>query len=404
MSGDAREDAKDVDDDRARVQLIADGGTRDTADAEHRQTRGKEAQRAQRVFKYLGVVALVAGVALAAALLVHGKGSSRKFPVLVGGYCAALACVISMLQVLEHLSVFVRPDLQIYVVRVLLMVPVYASTSWLAIVWMRAAPVLDLLRDLYEAYAVYNFYVLMVGLQGGMDELLRGAMAEGHGQTHAHPPPLCCAPRWRLSASLLQRITLAVLQFMLLKPLCTFIVLCLSLSGKYGPPQLNFNAGYVYCTIVYNVSITAAFTALYYFYLGSKAKLAGHNPVLKFACIKGVIFLSYWQSLVIDVLHSTGALPKVSGWENESDEASSAGLQDFLICCEMCLFAVVHKCAFSATEHADAAGAGATNAIAPSLRSSWRQVVQHDDIAHELRDLWRQAAPALRAASEDTVI
>ena len=103
-------------------------------------------------------------------------------------------------------------------------------------------------------------------------------------------------------------------------------------------------------TFVYNVSITAALYGLMYFYMSTKVLLKDHNPFMKFMCIKGVLFLSYWQSLLISILNAAEVLPKFEMW-SEDDQAT--GLQDFLICCEMLLFAILHKFVFGAHEYSN---------------------------------------------------
>lgn len=58
-------------------------------------------------------------------------------------------------------------------------------------------------------------------------------------------------------------------------------------------------SGYLYITIIYNVSITLALYALFLFYFATKELLTPYDPVLKFAIIKSVIFLSFWQGILI---------------------------------------------------------------------------------------------------------
>jgi len=53
--------------------------------------------------------------------------------------------------------------------------------------------------------------------------------------------------------------------------------------------------GYLYITIVYNISISLALYALFLFYFATKHILKPYDPVLKFLTIKSVIFLSFWQ-------------------------------------------------------------------------------------------------------------
>lgn len=62
-------------------------------------------------------------------------------------------------------------------------------------------------------------------------------------------------------------------------------------------PFLFFSAGkgYIYITIVYNISISLALYALVLFYVATKDLLRPFDPVLKFFTVKSVIFLSFWQ-------------------------------------------------------------------------------------------------------------
>jgi hypothetical protein len=51
--------------------------------------------------------------------------------------------------------------------RILLLAPVYALVSWCMMVFLPAAPYIACLRDLYESYALYCFWVMLVLWCGG---------------------------------------------------------------------------------------------------------------------------------------------------------------------------------------------------------------------------------------------
>ena len=53
--------------------------------------------------------------------------------------------------------------------------------------------------------------------------------------------------------------------------------------------------GYIYITLIYNVSISLALYGLFLFYFATKELLRPFDPVLKFFTVKSVIFLSFWQ-------------------------------------------------------------------------------------------------------------
>jgi hypothetical protein len=48
--------------------------------------------------------------------------------------------------------------------------------------------------------------------------------------------------------------------------------------------------------VVYNVTYSIALYALVLFYLGTHDLLAPYNPLLKFALVKSVVFLTFWQA------------------------------------------------------------------------------------------------------------
>lgn len=54
-------------------------------------------------------------------------------------------------------------------------------------------------------------------------------------------------------------------------------------------------SGYLYVTIIYNVSVSLSLYALFLFYFATRELLEPYGPMLKFLMVKSVIFLSFWQ-------------------------------------------------------------------------------------------------------------
>ncbi len=63
----------------------------------------------------------------------------------------------------------------------------------------------------------------------------------------------------------------------------------------------RFDGGFLYLTVVDNISISVAFYVLLVFYNTLHVDLAPFRPVWKFLCVKMVIFFSFWQSMVCDL-------------------------------------------------------------------------------------------------------
>ena len=91
------------------------------------------------------------------------------------------------------------------------------------------------------------------------------------------------------------------------------------------------------------VAVSIAMYCLIQFYVQLKGDIRQHKPLLKVAAIKLVIFLSFWQTIVISFLTSSGAL-------KASDEFGTPdikiGIPAMLLCIEMAIFAVFHLWAF----------------------------------------------------------
>ena len=59
---------------------------------------------------------------------------------------------------------------------------------------------------------------------------------------------------------------------------------------------------YLYEVVIYNISITLALYSLVVFYLASEPYLAPFHPLLKFVMVKSIIFVTWWQGLVLNLL------------------------------------------------------------------------------------------------------
>jgi len=62
-----------------------------------------------------------------------------------------------------------------------------------------------------------------------------------------------------------------------------------------------------------------------------------------FIAVKSVVFLGFWQSIVLDQLAKYDLLPNAQGW---SEEDVSMGVQNLLTCFEMLAVCVLHHFVF----------------------------------------------------------
>ncbi|CAN1224245.1 Protein LAZ1 homolog 2 [Linum grandiflorum] len=95
-------------------------------------------------------------------------------PALITGGCfAVLAVFVSLLLILQHLRSYTNPSEQKWIVAVLFMVPVYATESLLSLWNHKLSLACDILRNCYEAFALYSFGSYLVACLGGEGRVLQ---------------------------------------------------------------------------------------------------------------------------------------------------------------------------------------------------------------------------------------
>ena len=70
--------------------------------------------------------------------------------------------------------------------------------------------------------------------------------------------------------------------------------------------HLDWTAPKLYVLIASNSSVAIAFWGLLNFYHGMAQELAWCNPWPKFLCIKGVVFMTFWQGFAIQTMATLG--------------------------------------------------------------------------------------------------
>lgn len=274
-------------------------------------------------------------------------------------FLSLLALAISVRLIRQHLTNFSQPIIQRKIIAILWMVPIYSITSWLSLTFVNSAIYLDMIRDCYESFVIYMFFALCYCYIGQIDRdqidqsRIYAVLAEKHTLSHLVKFPSWTGIQHEIDLSSNPRAFLLqckenILQFVLVKPLSTITAIILSeYFDLYEPGNFALNNGYIYITSVVNISISLSMYWLVMFYQATKESLMPFSPVPKFLCIKGVLFFSYWQSVVITILVKLGiiqALPDI----HYSVDHVAATVQNSLICLEMVGFAFSHSYAFPA--------------------------------------------------------
>ncbi|CAH8307237.1 unnamed protein product [Eruca vesicaria subsp. sativa] len=184
------------------------------------------------------------------------------FPaLLVGGSFAAVAICLSLFLIIQHLRFYTNPSEQKWIVPVLFMVPVYATESIISLSNAKLSLPCDILRNCYEAFALYSFGSYLVACLGGerrvvefledesREPLLEGAENERNNKKRKKQKQ--SSPFWKflcepyvLGPELFVIEKFGLVQYMILKTFCAFLAFLLELLGVYGDGEFKWYYGY----------------------------------------------------------------------------------------------------------------------------------------------------------------
>eukprot|EP01112_Ceratiomyxa_fruticulosa_P009001 TRINITY_DN2341_c0_g1_i1.p1 TRINITY_DN2341_c0_g1~~TRINITY_DN2341_c0_g1_i1.p1 ORF type:complete len:377 (-),score=39.76 TRINITY_DN2341_c0_g1_i1:214-1344(-) len=260
----------------------------------------------------------------------------------IAGFFSILAIISATWLIYKHLRNYTQPRLQRYIVRILIMVPIYSIDSFLSLRYVRFGLWWNLGRDCYQGYTIYCFFWLILEYA---NIATNEKLAEVWEQVPPikHPFPMRCIT-FQPGEQFLLTCRRCVLQFVLVKPLISLTSLFLDIFDLYDDGNLSPRKGYLWLTIIENISITFALYYLVLFYMAAEKELKAFKPMGKFLCIKAVVFFSFWQGVVIAALSYFGVIGGIDDW---SVGQVGNGLQALIICIEMFFISIAHAVAFS---------------------------------------------------------
>ncbi|KAL8565106.1 hypothetical protein ACOMHN_005309 [Nucella lapillus] len=308
----------------------------------------------------------------------------------IAGTFAFTAILITVHQIYLHLRYYTCPNEQRWIVRVLFIVPIYSFDSFLSLMFFNNDNYyvyFDSIRDCYEAFVIYSFLSLCYEYLGG----------EGSIMSEIRGKPIksswfwctCCLSGRQYTIGFLRFCKQATLQFCIVKPVMAILTLLLQAFGYYKDGNFSPASGYLYITIIYNISVSLALYALLLFYFATKELLSAYDPVLKFCIIKSVIFLSFWQGVVLAILEKSGVISPIFMQDGETKVevgTVSAGWQNFFVGLEMLLASVALRFAFPYSVYSSgptsAGGQGRTVSL-QSISSSLKETMNPRDIMQD---------------------
>ncbi|KAK5577700.1 hypothetical protein RB653_002645 [Dictyostelium firmibasis] len=265
----------------------------------------------------------------------------------IGSFFALGSIIIAVILILQHFIHYNKPNHQKYIVRIIMIAPIYAIHSLLSLYFKRQfwALFFDISRDCYEAYVLYCFFKLLICFLGG-EEAMKELLNRKDTQPLTWPLGyfFSFTPKksfYRLSLGL-------ILQYAIIKPTLAIVAAILFYNNKYLDGDFSISQGYLWITVINNISVLIALYFLVMFYEVFQNELSPHSPILKFLVIKSVVFFLFWQTVIITVLIWFDALPKS---EVYSSEHIGYFINDFLVCIEMFITSIAMGICFSYSDY-----------------------------------------------------
>lgn len=298
-----------------------------------------------------------------------GNYGGTLVSIAVAGVFAFASLLLSCFLVARHLKHWTDPVGQTYIVRIVLMVPVYALCSWLSLLLAQHTIYFNLVRDCYEAFVLYQFFSLLIhyfdtvsGAElGQQGDTMTGDFLASYPRRY-HPYPCCCLPLIEPGHQFLLTTKRCILQYVAVKPAVALVAIVLELVGLYGEGSMRLDRGYVWLTLVINISVALSLYYLVIFYdtIGEVIEQE-YQPLYKLLTIKVLLFFMFWQTLVIDALYYFSVVPTFL------TVAQHDILNNSLICVEMFLLSVTNLWIYHYADYRSETG----------VKSGWREGWQH---------------------------
>ena len=267
--------------------------------------------------------------------------------------CIFLCFFTTNFQIYQHMKHYTNPAYQKRIIMILLMPPIYIFFSTLTIWTNDDNGCILLIRNIYESLVIYSFFKLLGAYVGydpekqitddiNIEDKICSILGGKGVHPYQCPMNYCLKPMnlvnveeahkiyWYCRTGILQyipvKISLAILMLILVEQEST---------------------GFLYdlCSFIEFISVSIALYWLVFFFHIFYEDLSPYKPLMKFLIIKGILFVTFWQELVLSFLgvplsHSNYIPP-----ENRKD--ADIILSCMLVDIEMVIMSILTTFAFS---------------------------------------------------------
>ncbi|TVY78412.1 Transmembrane protein [Lachnellula suecica] len=287
-------------------------------------------------------------------VLIAGPLTFHSLGLIIAAGTALIAVLLSFYLIWMHALHYTKPYEQRHIIRILFMIPVYATASFLSFWFYWHAIYFTVMYECYEAFAIASFFALMCHYLApnlhDQKEYFRGIEPKPWVWPLSWAQKCCGGEKgcWRTPRSGLTWFNIiwtGVYQYCFIRVTMTITAVITQVFGKYCESSNSPVFAHIWILVIEGVAVTIAMFCLIQFYVQLRKDIAQHSPLLKISAIKLVVFLSFWQSFMLSILTSStvGLLHPTSSIAYPD---LIVGIPSLLICIEMAIFAVLHQWAF----------------------------------------------------------
>eukprot|EP01026_Neomeris_dumetosa_P059010 TRINITY_DN5508_c0_g1_i2.p1 TRINITY_DN5508_c0_g1~~TRINITY_DN5508_c0_g1_i2.p1 ORF type:complete len:454 (+),score=31.48 TRINITY_DN5508_c0_g1_i2:421-1782(+) len=212
----------------------------------------------------------------------------------------------------DHLRNYKYPRLQMCCMRILLLAPSFAFTSWLMMVFLPRAPYLEVFRDAYETYSLYLFWIMLVLYCGGQRRVVELLEDEFSPPKYQYRQRCWLCPllkpfglhiptfAYSESRSHFSYWRFAVMQWLFVKPGITFAIAILD--------SLGFDDRMQRLRVITLIATSVAMHSVFETYVCMYSHLKGLEGSKKFLAIKLLVGITLGQQLVFNLLVGSGII------------------------------------------------------------------------------------------------
>jgi hypothetical protein len=263
--------------------------------------------------------------------------------VVVGWLITILFTLVSIVNsihlILRHLQNYTRRVYQRQIIRILFMVPIYSISAFLTYAMPQLNLYFDLIRSLYESFVIYEFFNLLLAYLGETNQERVNILSTKESRNLLFPFHLISFEP--SSPFFIMDTKIAILQYVVIRPLLTFFAIFLELNGRFHSETLLPIYGFFWYVFVGFISASIALYALGVFFVVIREDIKQYRPITKFLSVKFVIFMTFFQGLIIGICASQDLLPEnlLQYWTKET---LAIGFNQILIVLEMFIASFWH--------------------------------------------------------------